>query len=108
TWTPPARTELPNAASGIAALSLGGERILLAHNAVEENEGRRLDLSLSSDAGRSWRTVKCAASTPHRSFPVSYPSFAVDPGGLIHLAFNWHHKRIKVLSFNVAWLEGSG
>jgi predicted neuraminidase len=108
TWSPPTRTELPNAASGIAALSLGGERILLAHNSEVGEKGRKLDLSLSPDAGRSWRTVKTVASTQKSAEPVSYPSFVVGPQGLIHLAFNWHHKRIKVLSFNVAWLEGGG
>jgi predicted neuraminidase len=108
TWSPPAQTELPNAASGIAALSLGGERILLAHNSEQGKQGRRLELSVSPDAGRSWRTVRTVASTTVSSHPVSYPSFVVGPAGLIHLAFNWHHKRIKVLSFNVAWLEGSG
>lgn len=44
-------------------------------------------------------------SGPAVSDETSYPALLQTRDGMIHLAYTWHRKRIRLLSFNTAWLD---
>jgi predicted neuraminidase len=104
TWTPVATTDLPNPNSGIAALALGGERLLMAYN-DQEFRRNKLALALSNDAGRTWRRVRTVVDDPDETARYAYPALARRPDGRIQMLFTWNREAIRSMVFNVAWLE---
>ena len=97
-WSPLARTDLPNPNSGIDAVTLTSDRHLLVYNPVPR--GRfPLSIAVSSDARRWERIVDL--ETERGEF--SYPAVVQGKGGEIHVTYTHHRRRIAhvVLAENV-------
>jgi predicted neuraminidase len=103
TWTEAAPTGLPNPDAAIDALRLRDGRILLVYNHSEVTR-ENLQLAVSADGGRTWRTSAILEDgTVDQEF--SYPTLAEDSRGRIHLTYTWQRERIKHVTFNLAWLD---
>lgn len=102
-WTAVTRTDIPNPSSPVAALPLGGGRILMAMNDDPERPGD-LRLSLSRDEGGSWEVLHRFAA--QEGAALRYPMLRVLPGDAIALSYSQGTKRgIVAHVFNAAWLE---
>ncbi len=89
TWSPLAKTNLPNPNSGIDAVTLKDGRHLLIHNPVDK--GRTpLVLSTSRD-GKVWREVARLETEPGE---YSYPAIIQGADGQVHATWTW--RRLKV------------
>ncbi|MFW6115084.1 MAG: sialidase family protein [Thermodesulfobacteriota bacterium] len=102
TWSEPGYVNLPNPDAGISAVSLSGQRILLAFN--DSRRGRsNLQLALSSDEGATWQRVARIEEGPGEEF--SYPYMIRDSRSQIHLVYTWKRRHIKHVMFNEAWIS---
>ena len=100
-WSPVVATEVANPSSPVAALGLGGARILMAVNDVADRP-ELLRLVLSEDEGETWRVL--------RSFEgdgaLRYPMLRRLRSGEIVLSYSKGTKRGVVAHvFNPAWIE---
>ncbi|MEO3413753.1 exo-alpha-sialidase [Roseovarius sp. CAU 1744] len=101
TWSEVTATDIPNSSAPVAALSLGGDRILAVMNDDAERR-HELRLSLSEDGGTSWRMI-------HRlqddAGDARYPMLRRLPSGEILLAYSHGTKRgIRAHVMNDAWI----
>jgi predicted neuraminidase len=103
TWSDAAPTGLPNPDAAIDALRLRDGRILLVYNHSEVTR-ENLQLAISADDGRTWRT-HAILENGHVDEEFSYPTLAEDSRGRIHLTYTWQRERIKHVTFNLAWLD---
>lgn len=130
TWQAQSALSLSNPNASITALKLHDGRILLAAN---PGKGRHiLELWLGDAQGQQWThraivdspeshapenernttavpsesTSSAKSSGPAVTDESSYPSLLQTRDGKIHLAYTWHRQRIRVISFNLAWLNG--
>jgi predicted neuraminidase len=107
TWTPPARTGLPNPNAAVGSVLLANGPLLLALNNAEENR-ESLSLASSTDFGKTWSIAhefEGDSSSPQplmREF--SYPWIMQDGAGDVHLLYTWGRSRIKHVHFKPAWL----
>lgn len=97
-WSAPTLTTLPNPNAGIEALGLQDGRILMVFNPREQGRdwwiGRdRLDLALSDDGGRTWRTVANLEDEPGQEF--SYPAAIQTRDGGVHLTYTYKRSQIR-------------
>lgn len=98
TWTPLAKTTLPNNNSGTDAVTLADGRHLLVYNHVlppgNEAKGPRtpLQVSLSPD-GKTWYAALVLEDSPVSQY--SYPSVIQDSRGLVHVVYTWRRERIR-------------
>ena len=106
-WEPPGVTNLANPNAAVALVNLGDGTLLMALNDLEQG---RHKLSLAINEGDGWKIIRTLEEErepqhrPGREPQFSYPSFAIDEDGLIHLVYTWNVRRIRHLSFNRAWL----
>lgn len=101
-WTQVRETPIENPSSPVAALALGGERILMAVNDDADRAGL-LRLTLSSDGGETWRAVH---SFEEETGALRYPMLRRLAGGDIALSYSHGTKGgIRAHVFNRAWLE---
>ncbi|MDO5756993.1 MAG: exo-alpha-sialidase [Rhodobacterales bacterium] len=104
TWESARETQVPNPSAPVAALALGGDRILMAVN-DDATDSRVLSLTISEDGGESWRLL-------HRleagGGDARYPMMRALPDGRIVLAYSAGSKTgIRAHVFNLAWaLDG--
>lgn len=101
TWSEVTATDIPNSSAPVAALSLGGERILAVMNDDAERR-HELRVSLSEDGGNSWRMI-------HRlrddAGDARYPMLRRLPTGDILLTYSHSTKRgIRAHILNDAWV----
>ncbi|NLI81012.1 MAG: exo-alpha-sialidase [Deltaproteobacteria bacterium] len=101
-WSPPRPTPLPNPNSGLQAILLPSQRVLIAFN-DSRRERDNLTLAISEDGGASWKRIAVMENTPGAEF--SYPYMIRDGKGWTHLVYTWHRKRIKHVAFNDSWIE---
>lgn len=99
-WENVRETDIPNPSAPVAALGLGGERILMAVNDDAE-DGSILSLTLSEDGGDTWRHL-------HRlqkgGGAARYPMMRALPDGRIVLTYSVGTKAgIRAHLFNLAW-----
>jgi predicted neuraminidase len=101
-WTKPVPTNLPNPDAGISGLRLPDGKLLVAYNDSTIN---RSDLSLatSGDGGVTWKKIVTVESETGATF--SYPYLMRSSEGTIRMAYTWKGKRIKMASFNEAWIS---
>lgn len=97
-WSPPMLTALPNPNAGIEALGLADGRILMIFNPRERGRdwwnGRdRLDLAVSNDGGRSWRSVLTLEDETNQEF--SYPAAIQARDGSVHITYTHRRKQIR-------------
>ncbi len=100
-WSKPEPTHLPNPDAGISGLRLPDGKLLVAFN-DSPSKRSNLSLALSNDTGRTWRKIATLENDPDKSF--SYPYLMQSSDGLVHMAYTWDGKMIKMASFNAAWI----
>ncbi|GAB3917520.1 exo-alpha-sialidase [Larkinella terrae] len=98
TWSPLAKTALPNNNSGTDAVTLKDGRQVLVYNHVlppgELAKGPRTPLNLAvSKDGKSWSAAVILEDSPISQY--SYPSVIQTSDGLIHVIYTWRRQKIK-------------
>ena len=98
TWSPLAKTALPNNNSGTDAVTLKDGRQVLVYNHVlppgDLAKGPRTPLNLSvSKDGKSWSAAVILEDSPISQY--SYPSVIQTSDGLIHVIYTWRRQKIK-------------
>jgi predicted neuraminidase len=98
TWSPLALASLPNPNAGIEALGLADGRVLMVFNPRERGRdwwnGRdQLDVAVSADGGRRWRTVLTLEDEPKQEF--SYPAAIQARDGTVHITYTHQRKQIR-------------
>lgn len=89
-WEKLRLTSLPDAASGLDAVTLRDGRHLLVYN--HSTRGRSpLNVAISEDGRRWW----AAAVVEEGKGEYSYPAVVEGPDGRIHLAYTWRRERIR-------------
>ncbi len=103
-WQAVHETDIPNPSAPVAALALGGDRILMAVN-DNAKDGSILSLTLSEDGGNTWRHL-------HRleegGGDARYPMMRALPDGRVVLTYSVGAKAgIRAHVFNLAWALGA-
>ena len=99
-WDTVSETDVPNPSAPVAALGLGGDRILMAVN-DDAGDGGVLSLTLSEDGGDTWRHMHRLEAGGE---DARYPMMRALPDGRIVLAYSIGAKAgIRVHEFNLAW-----
>ncbi|PWK27559.1 alpha-L-rhamnosidase [Arcicella aurantiaca] len=98
TWTPLAKTNLPNNNSGTDAVTLkNGLHVLVYNHVLPPNnlaKGPRTPLNLSvSKDGINWSGAVIIEDSPISQY--SYPSIIQSSDGLIHVIYTWRRQKIK-------------
>lgn len=101
-WKVRSASTLPNPDSGISGLKLSDGRLLVAFNNSSKDRSN-LSLAFSDDQGKSWKELATLESQSGSTF--SYPYLMRSSDGLIHMAYTWRSKAIKMVSFNEAWIR---
>lgn len=96
TWSESYPTDLPNNNSGLDALRLDDGRVLLVYNPVTANWGPRtpLDLAVSSDNGKTWKTIASLENDPAKEVEFSYPAIVHTKTG-IAVSYTWNRQRVR-------------
>jgi predicted neuraminidase len=96
TWGAVYATELPNNNSGIDLLRLEDGRLVLVFNPVGKRGGPRtpLDLAVSADNAKTWKTVAHLESDPDLESEYSYPAIIRTKTGLA-VSYTWKRERIR-------------
>jgi len=94
----PSDGSLPNPNAGVEALGLADGRLLMVFNPRERGRdwwnGRdRLDVAVSTDAGRRWRTVLKLEDEPNQEF--SYPAAIQARDGSVHITYTHQRRQIR-------------
>ncbi len=98
TWSPLAKTTLPNNNSGTDAVTLKDGRQLLVYNHVlppgtlAKGPRTPLNVAVSKD-GKEWYAVAILEDSPISQY--SYPSVIQTKDGLVHFVYTWRRQRIK-------------
>lgn len=108
TWTPLAKTSLPNNNSGTDAVSLTDGRHLLVYNHVLPPEGKAkgartpLNVAVSKD-GRKWYAALVLEDSEISQY--SYPSVIQSSDGMVHVVYTWRRERIKYVKIDPSKLK---
>lgn len=105
TWSPMAKTMLPNTNSGTDAVTLKDGRQLLVYNHVLPNDtlkkgkGARspLNVAISYD-GKTWYAASILEDSPISQY--SYPSVIQSSDGMVHIVYTWRRKAIKYVKID--------
>jgi predicted neuraminidase len=97
TWSPVARTNLPNPNAGTDAVTLSDGRHLLVYNhslRTRQQDGRQiLNVAISQD-GIDWKTVMTLEQEGHEN-GYSYPAVIQTSDGMVHITYTWRRETIK-------------
>jgi predicted neuraminidase len=109
TWSPLAKTVLPNNNSGTDAVTLKDGRHLLVYNHVLPPDtlakGPRTPLNLSySLDGKQWYAALVLEDSPISQY--SYPSIIQSKDGMVHIVYTWRRQRIKYVKVDPGKLVG--
>jgi alpha-L-rhamnosidase len=109
TWTPLAKTSLPNNNSGTDAVTLQDGRQLIVYNHIldpnGEAKGPRTPLNLSySNDGKTWYGTLVLEDSPISQY--SYPSIIQSKDGMIHIVYTWRRQKIKYVKVDPSKLVG--
>lgn len=109
TWSPLAKTNLPNNNSGTDAVTLKDGRHLLVYNHVLPPDtlakGPRTPLNLSfSKDGKQWYASLILEDSPISQY--SYPSIIQSNDGMVHIVYTWRRQKIKYVKVDPRKLEG--
>ncbi len=100
-WSPLARTSLPNPNSGIDSVRLDDGRFLLVYNHAEQGR-TRLNLALSTD-GRKWMAAHVIEDEPGE---FSYPAAILARDHLVHITYTWNRRKIRHVAVDPDRLHG--
>ncbi|MBX3177186.1 MAG: exo-alpha-sialidase [Candidatus Hydrogenedentes bacterium] len=97
TWTPVYDSGLPNNNSGFDAVRLEDGRILLVYNPVAGNWAARtpLDLAMSEDNGKTWKTVAHLEADPDLRSEFSYPAIIQTTSGDVVITYTYQRERVR-------------
>ena len=105
TWTPVAKSGLPNNNSGTDAVSLSDGRQLLVYNHVyphdtlKNGKGPRTPLNVSvSRDGKTWFASLILEDSPISQY--SYPSVIQSADGMVHVVYTWRREKIKYVKID--------
>lgn len=105
TWSPMAKTMLPNNNSGTDAVTLKDGRQLLVYNHVlpadslKRGKGLRTPLNVAiSDDGKTWYAATILEDSPISQY--SYPSVIQGKDGMVHIVYTWRRKAIKYVKID--------
>jgi predicted neuraminidase len=107
TWTPVYDAGLPNNNSGLDALLLEDERLLLILNPIGVNWGPRTPLSLavSTDNGCNWKIKAHLEDDPaNTKYEYSYPAIIRTKDG-IAVSYTWRRERVRCWFIPLSVLE---
>ena len=107
TWSPPQKTDLPCPGSPVGMARLSDGRTLMVHSPEADNS-KTLRLSVSDDAGHSWRVVhEFGESNDAEIKPVlRYPALHAHKDGQLYLTASVNNKMgVVVWRFNQAWVD---
>lgn len=96
TWSAVQTTALPNNNSGIDLQKLADGRLLLVYNPVDINWGPRtpLDLAVSADNGKTWKTIAHLEDDPNQDAEYSYPTIVRKATG-VAISYTWNRKLVR-------------
>jgi predicted neuraminidase len=100
TWSPMAKSAMPNNNSGTDAVTLKDGRQLLVYNHVyphdtlKNGKGPRtpLNVAISKD-GKKWYAAAILEDSPISQY--SYPSVIQSKDGMVHVVYTWRRQKIK-------------
>lgn len=98
TWSPLAKTSLPNNNSGTDAVTLKNGRHVLVYNHVlppgDLAKGPRTPLNVSiSKNGKTWKAALILEDSPISQY--SYPAVIQTADGMLHFIYTWRRLKIK-------------
>jgi predicted neuraminidase len=98
TWSPLAKTGLPNNNSGTDAVTMADGRQVLVYNHVlppgDLVKGPRTPLNVAvSKDGKNWKAALVLEDSPISQY--SYPAVIQTSDGLLHFIYTWRRERIK-------------
>jgi len=99
TWEIARDTPLLCPLSGIAAIKLSNDQILVCNNHTEQHKRNPLSLSLSSSKGVSFELGPYHIDKS--PIELSYPSLLQDSDGNIHISYTYNRKMIKHILISV-------
>lgn len=108
TWSPLAKTSLPNNNSGTDAVALKDGRHVLVYNHVlppdSQAKGPRTPLNLSvSRDGKTWYAALILEDSPISQY--SYPSVIQSKDGMLHIVYTWRRQKIKYVKVDPSKLK---
>lgn len=108
TWSPLAKSSLPNNNSGTDAVTLSDGRHVLVYNHVlppgDKVKGPRTPLHLSvSKNGKTWFAALVLEDSPISQY--SYPSVMQSSDGMLHVVYTWRRERIKYVKIDPEQLK---
>jgi predicted neuraminidase len=105
TWTPVAKSALPNNNSGTDAVTLRDGRQLLVYNHVyphdtlKNGKGPRTPLNVAiSNDGKKWYAAAILEDSPISQY--SYPSVIQSADGMVHVVYTWRRQKIKYVKID--------
>lgn len=98
TWSPLAKTTLPNNNSGTDALTMKNGKHVLVYNHVlppgDLAKGARTPLNVSiSNDGKNWSAALILEDSPISQY--SYPAVIQTADGMLHFIYTWRREKIK-------------
>lgn len=98
TWTPLAKTTLPNNNSGTDAVTMKNGKHVLVYNHVlppaDNPKGKRTPLNVAvSKDGVHWDAALILEDSPISQY--SYPAVIQTSDGLLHFAYTWRRQKMK-------------
>lgn len=108
TWTPLAKTKLPNNNSGTDAVTMKNGLHVLVYNHVlppEDNpKGPRTPLNVAvSEDGINWDAVLILEDSPISQY--SYPAVIQTSDGLLHFGYTWRREKMKHVAVDPSKLK---
>ncbi|MFK7939709.1 MAG: exo-alpha-sialidase [Roseovarius sp.] len=101
-WSVAAPSGLPNPSAPVAALPVGGGRILMAMN-DDPGGAHSLSLAVSSDEGVSWQVIH---TLEQNAGDARYPMLRRLSDGTVVLTYSCDTKRgVRAYVFNQAWID---
>ncbi|MES2647024.1 MAG: sialidase family protein [Bacteroidota bacterium] len=103
TWSPLAKTILPNNNSGTDAVTLKDGRQLIVYNHILDPEGKPkgprtpLNISVSKD-GKEWYASLVLEDSPISQY--SYPSVIQSTDGMVHVVYTWRREKLKYVKID--------
>lgn len=97
TWVPVYDSGLPNNNSGIDAVRLKDGRVLLVYNHVAGNWKARtpLNLAISKNNGKTWKTVAYLEADPDLKSEFSYPAIIQKESGDVVITYTYQRERVR-------------
>ena len=108
TWTPIYDSGLPNNNSGVDAVRLKDGRVLLVYNPVPGNWKARtpIDLAISEDNGKTWKTVAHLEADADLRSEFSYPAIIQMESGDVVITYTYQRERVRCWQIPLAALQG--